>query len=141
MTIREQQRSAPAEQQTCHQCRHHSKTRRPRLVPHALESLMDTLVEFDDADEVVYFCRAPSSGSRFTTSGPGVVSDATGALTSPYAGKEVGPVPVHCDAFQGVAAGAVAGAGAGTSASLDAALARAAERAAERERRDAREGR
>jgi len=69
-------------QQTCHQCRHHSKAQKPSVVTHALETIMDTLVEFADEDAIVYHCRAAKG---------------------PHAGKEVGPVPVQardCGSFE-----------------------------------------
>ena len=69
----------PPAKQTCHECRYHSKTSRPSVVERALEGIMDTIVEFKDEDETVYHCRAPAP--------------------SPYAGREVGPVPLHCDSF------------------------------------------
>lgn len=60
---------------TCPLCRHHSTSRRPKVVGEAL----DTIVEFADEDETVYHCRA-SSG--------------------PHSGREVGTVPVSCAAFE-----------------------------------------
>lgn len=61
---------------TCAQCRHHATEKRPQVT--ASGALYSTFVEFADEDAVVFHCRAPSGA---------------------FSGKEVGTVPVFCEAF------------------------------------------
>lgn len=69
--------------QTCFQCRHHSKVMRPRPQQAVVNDGMDYCgVSFSDVDEPFYTCRAPA--------GP----------DAPWAGREVGFEPVTCDAFK-----------------------------------------
>ena len=60
----------------CRDCKHHSATKRPRVVD---QTGFDDQIEFSDEDETVYVCHAPEG---------------------PYAnGKEVGTLPVSCAAW------------------------------------------
>ena len=77
--------------ENCSTCKYHSATKRPKVI----SGVYDTLVEFADDDETVFHCKHPDG---------------------PHAGKEVGTVPVHCDAF---AAGTT-----GVDSALDAAMKR-----------------
>jgi len=60
--------------QNCATCRLHTTSSRPKVVGEA----MDTIVEFEDTDEVVFHCLAP---------------------VGPHAGREVGTVPITCTSY------------------------------------------
>lgn len=93
---------------TCAACRFHTTEKRPH--PTSSGALYDTQVEFEDEDAVVFHCRAPQG---------------------PFSGKEIGVLPVFCDAF-------VLGTRTAANAQLDARMAAAEARWAARPDREER---
>jgi hypothetical protein len=89
---------------TCAQCRHHATEKKPQVTDSG--ALYSTFVEFADEDAVVFLCRAASG---------------------PFSGKEVGTLPVFCEAFEAGAGGKTA-----LSAEMDARIAAAQARWAKR---------